>query len=262
MACSGIFPGVNHDGERRNQPSFPLFPERTQQGSGIQQVGEQAFEHGKDGVQDGIYDRADGCKPCLPSVHGHFRGGFVSLFYRDVAINGILYDLDFKMFEFNQKIRQFCMHDMAIVTVHPPDQIEKAAAVQFSSDTFTQVFAFHGPAAAFTDMYFFTMDKKSVGLGLDIYGIIMYNSHCRGSLNKGLAAKLKGFIEGFSFLYTITDSIQGKILPIKIFFCGQFKLAVTLNFRFEPSLCEEKSKSIKNQNVQRQNRIVSKTAFT
>lgn len=41
-----------------------------------------------------------------------------------------------------------------------------------------------------------------------------------------------------------------------------FYIVILLFFEFEPFPCEGKSKSIKNQKVQRQNRIVSKTAFT
>jgi len=35
--------------------------------------------------RDGIYYRADGCKLSLPSVHGHFKGIFITSFYRNVS---------------------------------------------------------------------------------------------------------------------------------------------------------------------------------
>lgn len=50
--------------------------------------------------------------------------------------------------------------------------------------------------------------------------------------------------------------------PFSILKQAKISTLNSLFFEFEPSPCEEKSRCIKNQNVQKQNQIVSKTPFT
>ena len=116
-----VHSGIDNDRKNGNQPPLATSSNCTYQRHLSKQVWEDVLQHGTNSIEYGIQNGTQGIKPVTPSVHGCFRRRFVTVLRGQISVNGILDNLNFIVFEFNKEIRQFIVHDMAVLTIHASD---------------------------------------------------------------------------------------------------------------------------------------------